>query len=67
MVVAGAHRILFSMILESSSSSGRSSSSLPVFFFSFGFRQLNCNPWAVQKSTVPTGTYMERKKSLTDN
>jgi hypothetical protein len=42
-------------VLESSSSSGgQSSSSIPVFFFSFGFRQLNDNPWAVGKSTVPT-------------
>jgi hypothetical protein len=43
-------------VLESSSSDGRSSSSsLPVFFFNFGFQQLNDNPWAVKKSTVPTG------------
>jgi hypothetical protein len=42
-------------VLESNNSGGRSSSSLPVFFFSFGFRQLNGNPWPVEKSTVPTG------------
>jgi hypothetical protein len=36
-------------VLESSSSDGRSSSSLPVFFFNFGFQQLNGNSWAVKK------------------
>jgi hypothetical protein len=42
-------------VLESSSSDGRFSSSLPVFFFNFGFQQLNGKPWAVKKSTMPMG------------
>jgi hypothetical protein len=40
-------------VLESSSSDGWSSSSLPVFFFNFGFQQLNGKPGLSKNRPCP--------------